>query len=280
VLTALKAYSSWPSAPKLLLDDESRPETDLLQIRNIDGLNPVKASVNTSPFGSVDGAAYIGSNVPTRNIVLTVHPNPDWNIWTYESLRRLIYSYFMPKLATRLDFYSDDLVPVTITGIVEDVGLNQFSKDPEFLVSVICPNPYFTSLEPHIITGQSIRADGDVVHIEYAGNIETGIHVEVTAASGPDPTSIGVQIGDPSISYFNTEASVAELQYFEMNSVPMEKFVQNVDIGGGTIINLLPKVQPGSSWPILKPGENDFSVITDTGIQDWELRYFDRFGGL
>ena len=33
-------------------------------------------------------------------------------------------------------------------------------------------------------------------------------------------------------------------------------------------------------WPILQPGENEFSVITDQGVQDWELIYFERFGGL
>ena len=109
MLTKLQAYSAWESAPLLPLSDNGREETDLLQIRNIDGLDPVKATINTSAFGSVDGAAYIGSNVPTRNLVLTIHPNPDWGQWTFESLRRAVYDYFMPKLLTRLVFHSDDI---------------------------------------------------------------------------------------------------------------------------------------------------------------------------
>ena len=48
MLTEVKAYSSWQSAPTLYLSDLEEPETDLIQIRNIDGLDPVKASVNTS----------------------------------------------------------------------------------------------------------------------------------------------------------------------------------------------------------------------------------------
>ncbi len=110
MLTEVKAYSAWQSAPTLLLNPTGRSETDLIQIRNIDGLDPVKASVNTSSYGSVDGASFTGSAVSTRNIVLTVHPNPDWDIWTHESLRRLIYSYFMPKRPIRLVFYSDDTI--------------------------------------------------------------------------------------------------------------------------------------------------------------------------
>jgi hypothetical protein len=286
VLTEVKAYSSWHSAPTLLLSDNGRAETDLIQIRNIEGLDPVKASVNTSPFGSVDGEAHVGSSVQSRNIVLTVRPNPNWDTWSYESLRRLLYSYFMPKRPTRLVFYSDDIPPVEISGIVESVEANQFSNDPELLVSIICPDPYFTSLDPIVITGQAVRPEdrdeGDVVEINYEGTIETGIYVKVTYTSNPPPTFIGIQIGDPAISYFNVVASVSSSKYFEMSSLSMRKFVQNVDIGSGIITNLLSKVQiqEGSSWPTFQPNENEFAVITDVGVQDWELTYFERFGGL
>ena len=160
MLTEVKAYSSWRSAPTLPLSDGGRPESDLIQLRNIDGLDPVKAAVNTSPFGSVDGASHTGSSVLTRNIVLTLHPNPNWDNWTFESLRRLLYSYFMPKRQTRLVFYSDDMIPVEISGIVESVSVNIFSKDPELQVSIVCPDPYFTALEPTVLTGQTVRSAG------------------------------------------------------------------------------------------------------------------------
>lgn len=282
MLTEVKAFSSWRSAPTLPLSDGVRAESDLIQVRNIDGLDPVKASVTTSPLGSVDGASHTGSSVLTRNIVLTLHPNPDWDDWTYESLRRLLYQYFMPKRATRLVFYSDDMVPVEISGIVESAEVNMFSKDPEFVVSVICPDPYFTALNPTVLTGQSVRAGGAVTTFEYNGTIEAGMVVKVTSVAAPDPTDIGIQIGDPRLTYFATFATVTSTMYFEMSSLPMRKYVQNVGIGSGVITNLLNKVhiQEGSLWPSIQPGENEFAVITDTGEQDWELRYYERFGGL
>ena len=282
MLTEVKAYSSWQEAPTLPLSDTGRAETDLIQIRNIDGLDPVKASVNTSPRGDVDGAAYVGSNVPSRNIVLTVHPNPNWDDWSYEKLRRLLYSYFMPKRPVRLVFESDDMPTVEISGIVESAEANLFSKDPELIVSVICPDPYFTAVEPEVFTGQSVRPGGATQEIDYNGTVPVGLHVQVTFVSGATPTLIGVQVGDPAISYCNIDAGVSATKYFELNSVPMEKFVQNVDLSTGVITNLLSKlhIQEGSDWPTLEPGTTDFSVITDAGVQDWELRYFERFGGL
>lgn len=280
MLTEVKAYSSWVSAPTLLLDPEGRPETDLVQIRNIDGLEPVKASVNTSLFGSVDGSAYTGASVPSRNIVLTIHPNPDWHTWKYEDLRKLIYAYFMAKRPVRLVFYSDVDPPVEILGIVESVDNTIFSKDQEFNVSVICPDPYFILVDPRVITGQSIRSGGTPTTVTYNGNVETGFRVKVSFSSGTPPTTIGIQVGDPKISYFNVTATVGSTVYFDMSSVAMQKYVQNVSIGSGVITNLLSKMQEGSKWPLFQPGDNHFSVITDQGVQDWELSFYERFGGL
>lgn len=280
MLTELKAYSSWRSAPTMPLNG-GRAETDLIQIRNIDGLDPVKASVNTSPFGSVDGASYVGSSVLSRNIVLTLHPNPDWDTWTYEGLRRLIYSYFMPKRNTRLVFYSDDMIPVEILGIVEDVQVNMFTQDPELQVSIICPDPYFTSLDPIVITGLTGPNPGTApMVIEYNGTVESGMVVKVTATPDPAPSGIAVQIGNPVLTYFAVAATVDSTNYFEISSVPMRKYIQNVNIGNGVITNILAKAQEGSQWPIFQPGENEFTVFTDHGVHDWELTYFERFGGL
>lgn len=280
MLTKMQAYSSWLSAPELTLDDAGREETDLIQIRNITGLDPVKATVNTAPFGSVDGAAYTGSDVATRNIVLTVHPNPDWADWTFESLRRLLYSYFMPKLQTRLVFYSDDMPPVEIYGYVEDTNVNQFSSDLEMQVSIICPDPYFTAVEATVITGQSTRDNSSPTKVPYDGSIATGINVQVLRRTDPSPTTIGVQVGSPALSYFNVTAGVDASKYFLVNSLPGNKYVRNVATANGVITNLLSAVQQGSQWPILQPGDNNFSVITNQGGQDFQLTFYERYGGL
>lgn len=282
MLTEVKAYSSWRSAPTLPLLDGGRAETDPIQIRNIDGLDPVKAAVNTSPLGSVDGTSYVGSSIPSRNLVLTLHPNPDWELWTHESLRKLIYQYFMPKRPTRLVFYSDDMGPVEISGVVESVGVNIFSKDPEYLVSIICPDPYFTALEPTVITGNTIRYGEDPIIVDYKGTIESGIKVKITAVSGPNPEDVTIQIGDPKITLFGVAAGVDSSKYFELSSIPMQKFVQNIGIDTGVITNLLSKVyvQEGALWPTLQPGDNEVMITTDVGVQDYELSFYERFGGL
>ena len=281
MLAKVEAYSSWPDAPELPLSDHGI-ETDLIQIRNIDGLGPVKATVNTSPYGSMDGAAYSGSLVPVRNIVITLGLNPDWNVYSMESLRRLVYSYFMSKQNVRLVFYSNDEMPtVEIYGYVEDVVPSIFSKDVEMQVSIICPDPYFTSVNPIVVAGiaQAAAVPREII---YHGSIETGIFVKVTEQATPDPNTVAIQLGDPAVTYFRVTAPVTATKYLVMNSIPGNKYVQNVELGTGVITNLLAKasIEVGSIWPTLVPGRNEFSVITNSGIQDWELTYFERFGGL
>lgn len=284
MLTEVKAYSSLQTAPSLLLNDPGRAETDLIQIRNIDGLDPVIATVGTTPYGASDGEAYVGSSVLSRNIVLTLHPNPDWNVYSPEALRRLLYSYFMPKQAVRLLFISDDMQDVEIRGIVESFAANQFSKDPEYLASIICPDPYFISTAPVVLTGQANDADLD---IEYRGSIPGGIQLEVDWSSGTNPTAISIEIGNPDLSIFEVAAPnlVSLTNYFRMSSFPRNKYVESVVVSGpnaGKITSLLSNVtvQEGSEWPVLQPGTNAFSVITDHGVQDWTLTYFEKFGGL
>ena len=277
MLATVRAFSSWELAEQLLLDDAGRAETDLLQIRDITGLGPVAAAINTSPFGSLDGDSYTGSSVGRRNIVMTIKPNPNWDTWTFEKLRSLLYTYFMPKQQVRLVFETDEIAPVEITGYVESVEPVLFSLDGEIQVSVICPYPYFTAVSPTVVLG--VNTD-DPLDIDYDGSIATGINVEVSYTSGASPTSLGIQVGDPAFSFFQVTTAVDASNYLIMNAIPGQKYIRTVNSTTGIITNLLSEVYPGSEWPVLKLGLNEFSVLSDAGVQDWKLTYFKRYGGL
>jgi hypothetical protein len=281
VLSTLEVYSSWPSVPLLPLS-EGGTQTDPIQIRKITGLEPVKANINTSPYGSMDGESFNGASVPKRNIVITVGLNPDWNVWTPEALRRLLYSYFMPKQQVRLVFRSDDdFPPVEIFGYTENVEPNIFSKDSEIQISVICPDPYFTSVEPIEVVGISQRAAFAVPQtVNYKGSIETGFNVKITQADGDTPYYVAVQSGDPSYGHFWVIGQVTETKYMLINSVTGDKYVRHIEQGTGLITNLLSNIDPGYTWPTLRPGPNPFLVHSNAGVQDWTLTYFEKYGGL
>ena len=281
MLSIVKAYSAWQSAPTLPLDEAGRAESDLIQIRNIDGLDPVTASIGVQPYGSIDGEAYVGSSVLSRNLVLTLHPNPDWNLWSPEALRRLLYSYFMPKQAVRLELQSDDMEDLEITGVVESLTANMFSDDPEVQASIICPDPYFTAVDPQIISGDTTDA---ILDIEYLGSVPTGIQVKVEQVSGTNPNEINIQIGNPDLTFFKASLPnlITSTKYFHMSSLDRNKYSETVNESNGIITSLLSNLvtEEGSEWPTLLPGTNQFQVSSDHGVQNWELTYYERFGGI
>jgi predicted phage tail component-like protein len=279
VLTKLAAYSSWQSAPLVPLGERG-PQMDLIQIRKIEGLGPVTSDINTSPFGSVDGESYTGSHTPKRNIVMTVGLNPDWNNWSMESLRRALYAYFMPKQTVHLVFQSDDDFPdVWIDGYVEGFEPDIFNKDVEIQISIICPDPYFTAVEPTVLTANVGLAPRLV---KYNGSIETGYTVKVTQTVAPGAAYIVIRSGNPYTSKLGVYATINATKYFLMSSVAGNKYVSNVELNTGIITNLLGGLDADSVWPVLKPGDNWVQILSEqpTFTTSYELTYFEKFGGL
>lgn len=281
MLTTVRAYSSWESVDTLLLADGGRAETDLIQIRKITGLEPVGASVNTSPYGSLDGDAYVGSSVGSRNIVMTVKPNPDWVDWTYEKLRRILYTYFMPRRQIRLVFETDEIAPVEITGYVESIEPDIFSKDGEIQISVICPYPHFVAVTPTVVSG--LTNEEIPLEIDYDGSIETAYSLKVEQLSGEPEITGPLFLGNVHDVTFQIDTppylDIDSFNYLVINAVPGNKYIQMVNLNTGVITNVLSQLKRGSIWPMLQLGVNPISVLT-AGIKTWTLTYYKRYGGL
>ncbi len=120
------------------------PNQSPIQIRDISGLEPVKAEITTVP-SNLDGELLQHVKLGKRNIVFKFGLNPNWVNQTMTSLRRMLYKILTPKSFHKFQFGSDDMEPVEIGGYIESIEPNMFSQDPEIHVSVICINPYFVS---------------------------------------------------------------------------------------------------------------------------------------
>lgn len=281
MLTSVQVYSSSKLADTLTFDPSGPVEADFVQVLNIDGLDPVTASIDMVSSGNTDGAVDMNPQVPTRNIVLTLRPNPDWTNWTPESLRQFIYNYFIPKSQVKLVFHSDEIgVPVEILGMVESCGANPFTRDPQYLVSIICPDPYFVTSDPVVVSGTIISTEDwptDKTTISLDGNIPIGIELKLD--DGFD-NELYIQVGDPSaVGIFHMLGSVTGILF--MGSVPLNKYLRSGNPANGTFENRLYELQLGSIWPTLRPGDNDFAVMSGFSIGNaWELTYYPKYGGL
>lgn len=290
MLTHIEAHSPRADIDELTLSI-GNVETDTIQIRNIDGLGPVKASVNTTPFGSSDGEFSNGNIVGKRNIVMTVGLNPNWIDQSVENLRSLLYAYFIPKAGVTLRFFSDERPSCEIFGWVEGCEPIIFSKDPQVQISIICPQPDFVGVDSVIIQGE-IKSDVEVIEgfidpedateIDYEGTVSTGFKLTLTpSVAVPAYTGHFIIVNKtPELVTIQFETTVDETQDVEFSSIKGQKYLR---LFTGVPVNILHlAISPSGpfKWAQLQPGLNTFGVVSGTEGQEWVLEYFNRYGGL
>ena len=282
MLRRMEVFSANPSAPELPLGG-FMPSDDPVQVRNITGLEPVKADITSTGLATGRGETLQGSSTGKRNIVMTLGLNPDWAEQTMTTLRHQLYRYFMPEQWTKLRFFSDELPVVDIEGIVESFEPNMFSQDPEIQISILCHKPDFIEADATIYTG--VVDDGTLeLEFDYVGNVETGLEVRVdrTVENVAYSGNVIFTLRSPEKPQILEVAGIVidHTQYLKVSSVQGGKRVQVISVVDGASTNILSKMTDASVWPVVKPGENVLSVAATEDGQAWTMAYFNRFGGL
>lgn len=290
MITNLEVFTAGVTFPPIPILDQD-VALDPIRIRNIDGLGPVKATINSTQYGSLDGESFDNSFTPKRNIVMTVGLHPDWANLTIEYLRQLLYAYFMPENTVRLRFSSTHMPVVEIMGIVESFEPNLFAKDPEYQISIICVQPYFVAIDQTVISGVT-GAFGDTVgtDVGYQGNVDTGFVVDITMPeSGSLPggeTSFDageirlINQTPPTEALFVVPMTISTTTDFRVSTVDGDKYARTYPLPSGSPTNQLQYVSPGSTWLKLRKGLNSIQVLSDPVGLDWQLTYHARYGGL
>lgn len=281
MLTRVEVQSSTASLTEILNLSIDEATTDAIRLLNIEGLGPVKADINTTPFGSFDGEQFNGASVGKRNIVLTLGLNPNWEDQSMASLRAILYQYFMPKLGVFMSFVSTHLPRVGILGYVESFEPNMFSKDPEIQISLLCPQPNFVAADPVVVTGTVGIAPVTATEIDYEGTVETGFLL-VVSPSGGNPSytgNVAIRNVCRSNDLFQVTATIDADSQLHLSTVQGEKYVRAMD-GEVFLSNLLPYTSVELVWMPLYPGTNDFSVASAETGQTWELTYTPQYGGI
>lgn len=281
MITRMEVFSAQPSAPELPLGGTTASQ-DPIQIRDVDGLGPVKAEITTTQVAVGDGELYTGATVGKRNIVLTLGLNPNWVDQTMSSLRQLLYRYFLPKAWVKLRFFSDYLPEVDIEGYVESVEPNIFSQDPEVQVSVICPRPDFIQAEAVVLLGVT-ESGLHTYDFEYDGTVPTGIEFRLdrTVDNVAYTGDVMVQVEHADLQVFTANGiAIDTTKFFKMSSVLSRKRVSSVAYADSAVTNLLSKMTADSVWPQIISGANTFGVNVAEADLAWTLAYFNRFGGL
>lgn len=108
---------------------------------SVDGLHKVKGDVSTTSNAFGVGESYDGTNIPSRNIVITGIIKDKFLLRRTE-----LYNAFPLNSYGTLYYYEDD-IRRKIDYIVEDIDVAEKGIPRTFTISLICPYPYFKDIE-------------------------------------------------------------------------------------------------------------------------------------
>lgn len=246
-------------------------------LESIGGLDPVKATIVTASYATLDGTQYQSARRDNRNLILKLGFAPDWVMTTPKALRDNLYKWFMTKQQVELRFYEDDGLIVSAMGRVEDMKSPRFVAEPDATISVICFKPDFIGMTNELVSGNSVSTAAEST-VNYIGTSETGFVFTLNvnrAISGFALYNRGID----NLQYeMDFAATLAAGDIITISTVSGNKYATLTR--GGVVTSILYGVSPSSPWLVLSPGANQLRLLVSGAAIPYTIAYTDKYGGL
>jgi hypothetical protein len=247
-------------------------------VQDIDGIDPVDATVISSDFAGTDGEQFQTSSVGKRNIVLTLGLETDYITNSVRSLRKNLYNFFLPKSNISLRIYDDDGPTVDIEGRIESCKTKLLSQEPQAEISILCLDPEFVNIESTTLTGSTVSSSAINLY-EYDGDIETGFVFSLSVNQTLTEFTIYNTGPDGITRSLDIQASLIAGDIISISTVSGDKYVRRTRAGVTT--SLLYGMPTQSDWLQIYPGVNRFRVyITGSTPIPYTVTYTELYGGL
>lgn len=267
----------------------TRPDRSGFVVKSVEGLGPVKATINKTQLAMSDGSLYNSSYLGERDITLTLEFY-DSAKESIEDIRQKSYKYFQRKQPITLRIETDNRT-VEARGYVDSNEPNIFSNAEGCTIIVNCPDPYLYTSQTNVTTFSGIEPafefplennslDEPLLELSLIRHTtETSAFYEGDLDAG---TSIIIRaIGEASnVTIYNINTR----EKFSIDTNKMATMTGSGIIAGDMIIiktakhdksltltrdgvttNILNCMVKGSKWFTLTKGDNIFAYTAETG---------------
>lgn len=273
MLNLIEVRNAQGSLLGLPLDDISNG----LVVEEVEGLDPVKATLVSSSFAQLDGEQYQSSKRERRDITLKIGLEPDYETTTVRDLRKRIYEYFMPKTQVTLRFYMSDGLTVEIQGRVESCETALFSAEPTMDISVACFDSDFYEIEPVVYPGNTTSTEFGQV-LPYNGTVETGIEFVLNVNRDISEFTIYHNPPDGSLRSLEFSSPLTIDDVLTITTTPGNKSAMVTKSGQDG--SVLYGISPQSNWIELLKGDNNIRVYAEGLPIPYTITYTNKYGGL
>lgn len=270
----------------------ARPEGSGLIIRKVDGLGPVKATVNLTSVVGLDVSTVNSTSLDPRNIVFDIElmAQP-----TIEVTRRLSYNFFQLRKLVKLEVVTDTIT-FTTEGIVESNEPDIFSQNESVAISIICGNPY-------LIGAQWISEDFSSVIAQFEFEWENGLGLNELELSTRSTSNARIfeNIGDPDVGvvfklkFTGPVTSPRIVKMIGGDALKIDSAKLSTIAGGGIVagdeihlstivgdryarlyrtgatINILGAIDPTSNWLQLSKGKTELKLEANSGVNNIQM---------
>lgn len=245
-------------------------------VKNVDGVDPVKATISTTSYANQDGGFYQSARTEMRNIVLTIGYRPDLTSgMSIQEIRRSMYSVFDPKARIKLRFIDTDEAPVEIEGFVESHETSIFSRDPEVQISILCPDPYFKAIRPVTISS----TNNNPVYTSYLGTAETGFLFELFVNRNVEGTLLRAYINDDNYYDIHYGGSLVSGDVLSISTERANKFVRRTR--GGETLSVLNGITRGQLSMVISPRTDRlYTAIGEPRTIPYRITYTPKYIGI
>lgn len=247
-------------------------------VTDIDGTDPVRASIVTSTIAGIDGNTYQSSRRDSRNIVIKLDIVPDYVTNDAKILRDNLYKYFMPKSNVTLTFFDTDGSTVEISGRVEDLDSPKFVKEPFADISIICFDPDFLATTPTVFSGNSSSNPNTFSTLNYEGTSDTGVIFTFTAPRSLTGFTLSVKTPSNITQLLTYSQVINSGDIIHISSVTRDKYA--IQIRSSVESSVLNGVSPTSIFPVLEAGNNEIRVTIDGAAIPYTITYNRRYGAI
>lgn len=216
----------------------------------------------------------------TRTIVMQIGLNPDYaNNKSYSDLRDDLYRMIASsrKGYVQLQFL-DGFEPICgIDGYIQKFETPLFTSSPDVQLTIYCPNGALQALD----TTDLIVSELDPENFTITDDDSTAPHGFWASITCSDfVPSITISDPDDPLWTFNVSPISGFLPGDELIFYSIDEKQLYVNRSGVIPIQLADSLVPGSVWPIIFPGDNNFSCTHAESLTINYIRYIKRYWGI
>lgn len=246
-------------------------------VRDIQGLDPVKAILASSGFAGVDGAQFQSARRESRNILAIIGLEPDYATQSVKSLRDTLYDVIMPKDRCSVWFFDTDESLVYIDGRVESIETELFVQEPYATISIMCFDPDFVDPEDTIFNEDTVDDETEIL-VEYSGTVDTGFVFNLFVDRVLTEFTIYQRTPADEIITLSFSGDLEAGDTLQIRTGVGEKRAQLTR--GGVLTSVLYGLSTPTNWLTLSRGSNHIRVFAEGDPIPYELFYSTKYGGL